>query len=95
MKRNLRRLHLQSGCTDRMHRAISGLFEILLDDDQVVEIMERASQNRSKVSSCGPLVVRFSNIPKAQADYIVAHPESVPLLHTATALPEEGPNGGS
>lgn len=90
MKRNLRRLHLQSGCTDRMHRPIPGLFEVLLDEDHLLEIMERASQNRSKTSSCGPIVVRFSGIPKAQADYVVQHPESVPLLHTATNVKNLG-----
>jgi len=71
-----------------MHRPIPGLFEVLLDDDLVVEIMERAAQSKGKQSRRGPLVVRFSPIPKVQADYIVAHPESVPLLHKATALPE-------
>jgi len=75
-KRNLRRIHLQSGCTDRMRRSIDGLFEVLLDDDGIVELMEQASINKGRQSTCGPTVVIYHPCTKAQAEYIVAHPES-------------------
>jgi hypothetical protein len=74
-KRNLRRIHLQSGCTDRMNRRINGLFEVLLDDDGIVEQMTRAHNNKSRMCTDGPVIVVYHPCTQAQADYVVAHPE--------------------
>lgn len=70
-KRNLRRIHVQSGATDRMMRPIDGVFEVFLDDDDIVDQMSRASQNRSRMSSCGPVVIVYRPANKAQSDFIV------------------------
>jgi len=75
-KRNLRRIHLQFGCTDRMNRRIEGLFEVLLDDDDIVRQMERAYNNKSHVCTDGPVVVVYHPCTKAQAEYVVEHPEA-------------------
>lgn len=74
MKRNLRRIHLQSGCTDRMRRPIDGLFEVLIDEDQIVEQMERATNNKSRQAWHGPLGIVYHPCTKAQADFIKEHP---------------------
>lgn len=71
MSKNLRRIHIQSGASDRMGRPLDGVFEILLDEDEIVEQMERAYNNRSRQSKYGSAVVRYQPATKAEADFLV------------------------
>lgn len=70
----LRAVRIQSGCTDGMNRPLDGLFEILLDEDVVARIMERAYGNKTKQARLGGVVVRYKSMTKAQAEYIVKNP---------------------
>lgn len=71
---DLRSIHIQSGCTDGMNRPLDGLFQILLDEDVVARIMERAYGNKTKQARMGGVVVRYKAMTKAQAEYIVKNP---------------------
>ncbi len=70
-KRNLRRVHLQSGATDRMGRPLEGIFEVLIDEDDIVNQMERAFKNKSKMATDGPIVVTYLRASKAEADFLI------------------------
>lgn len=71
-KRNLKRITLQSGCKDRLMRNIEGIFEVLVDLDDVNDLMIGAAVNKSHVSSRGPVIVRYQKATKAQADELIA-----------------------
>ena len=74
-KRNLRRIHVQSGCTDRMNRRIEGVFVVYIDVDDLVDQMERASNNVGRRSCEGALIVDYQPTPNpAQAKWIADHP---------------------
>lgn len=70
-KRNLRRIHIQSGAQDRMNRPLDGIFEVLVDEDGIVSQMERAYNNKSGESRWGNLIVRYQKASKAEADFLV------------------------
>lgn len=70
-KRKLRRLSIQSGTTDKMGRPIEGLFEVLIDEDGLVDQMERAYKNRSHLCTVGNLLVRYKKATKAEADFLI------------------------
>lgn len=72
-KRNLVRLRVQSGVTLRHNRKIDGIFEIILDKDDIKLQMERASRNKSRESWCGAIGVRFQNATPEEADYLMRH----------------------
>lgn len=70
-KRNLRRIHLQSGATDHMGRPLDGIFEVLIDEDDIVSQMERAYKNKSRMACNGPLVVTYQKASKAEAEFLI------------------------
>jgi hypothetical protein len=70
-KRNLRRVHLQSGASDRMGRPIDGMFSVFIDEDDLVEMMARASTNKTRRATSGPLVVEYQKATSAEADFLI------------------------
>jgi hypothetical protein len=67
----LERLRILSGCEDRLGRPIHGIFEILIHRGRLREQMEKAAKNKGRECWDGPLVVRFQDATKAQADFLV------------------------
>lgn len=70
-KRNLRRVHVQSGATDRMTRPIDGIFTVFIDEDDLVDMMARAAENKSKRCCQGALIVEYQPANKATADFMI------------------------
>lgn len=73
-RKELRRIHVQAGCTDRMGRVIGGVFVVYIDQTKMVEQMEQAYNNRSNKSCSGALVVEYQQASPGQAQWVAAHP---------------------
>jgi len=69
----LRRVQLLTGCEDDMHRPLYGLFEVLINDEQLRRQMLRAYKNSGRKSTNGALVVRYQPATQAQAENMVKH----------------------
>lgn len=69
--KNLKRITIQSGCTDRMMRPVEGIFEVLIDEDRINDQMMRAYEAGGHKSTWGAVTVRYQKATKGQADFLL------------------------
>jgi hypothetical protein len=71
MQRTTERVKFLSQCDDRLGRITYGLFEVLIDTEELRRQMMRAVQNKGKESWDGALGVIYRPATKEQAEFVI------------------------